>query len=258
MSTPLKDALAGRGIRLIQYGDSSVGKTVRASEAARWGHVEIHDFDEQTSNLAAFLTEKDPKRMENISVISYRGLSDIEKVDKFFARLMELQKDSSKLATLVVDSYTALEAALLVQVLAEHNPDSKDYGKGRRDVSFSGQELIVPGTMDYHILGVSIFKLVRFLKNLPINVILNAHAAPPPEGRQGDAGTIFATGKAKRMLPTEFTDMHYLFKDSAGHYKVRAQTGGGYVAKTGLTKVPITGILSDSSLSVFDDRAIKK
>lgn len=257
----LKDALEGRGLRLIQYGESGVGKTVRASEAARWGKVEYHDFDDQTQNLAAYLMAKHPDRVDRIEIISYAGLTDAEKWAKFDKRLTELADSETDVKTLVIDSYTRFEHIYFNFLASVYNPPTGGYGTPRKNIKTGKDDtLVLPGTNDYAILAAAVKKLTGRLKDLKINIIVNAHVREPSPGNKGEAGKpgcLAASGQIRAFLPTEFTEYHRLYVDNYGKRRVQAQTAMGYSAKTALTDVPQNGVLKTNSLEVFDDRAVK-
>lgn len=261
MATKLKDALAGRGLRLIQYGDSGVGKTVRASQAARWGKVEYHDFDDQTQNLAAYLMAKHPDRVDQIEVVSYAGLSDAEKWAKFDKRLAQIERGETDIQTLVIDSYTRFETVYFNFLASVYNPPTGGFGTPRKTIETGKDDtLVLPGTNDYAILAAAVKKLTGRLKDCKINIIVNAHVREPQPGSRGEAGKpgcLAASGQIRAFLPTEFTEYHRLFVDNYGKRRVQATTAMGYCAKTALTDVPANGILKTNSLEVFDDRAVK-
>jgi len=260
MSTPLKDMATNRGLRLIQYGRSGAGKSVRASEAARWGKVEYHDFDEQTQNLARYLADVDPSRADKINVVSYAGLSDTAKYKKFLDRLIELKEKKNDVATLVIDSYTRFEFIYAAAIFAGYTPSAGGFGQARGTLKLGSDSVILPGSGDYAVLAAALKKLTGWLKDLGINIIVNAHVRDYLEARGSviDQGTLAASGQIREFLPTEFTEFHYLFTDDNGKHRVQVKPSRFYLAKTSLTKVPTTGILLDNSLSVFDDVAVKK
>jgi hypothetical protein len=256
----LKDALKNRGIRLLQYGDSGVGKSIRASEAARWGKVQYHDFDEQTQNLASYLTEVYPERVDKIEVITYAGLPDAKKWERFDKTLTVLEAGTHDIKTLVIDSYTRFENVYFNFLASVYNPATGSFGTPRKTVKIGqGDELILPGTNDYFILAAAVKKITGRLKDLQVNVIVNAHVRDYIENRQQivSQGTIQAAGQIRAFLPTEFTEFHRLFVDDYGKHRVQAKPSRYWLAKTSLTNIPQNGILKDGSLEVFDERAIK-
>lgn len=258
----LKDAIKNRGIRLIQYGDSGVGKSVRASQATRWGKVQYHDFDEQTQNLATYIQAKHEDRMDQIEVISYAGLSTADKWKRFNEALHKIETGESDVQTVVLDSYTRFENMYFNYIASIYNPPTGGYGTPRKSVDDgTDHDLILPGTNDYTVIAAAVKKLVGRLKDLKINVILNAHVrepSPASKGNPGKPGCLAAMGQIRAFLPTEFTEYHRLFVDAYGKFRVQVKPSGEYLAKTALTDVPQNGILRDGSLEVFDDRAVTK
>lgn len=260
MSVPLSDMLANKGLRLIQYGPSSAGKSVRAAGAARWGRVEFHDFDSKGQNLAAYVSKFHPELMDRITVVSYEGIDDDKKAEKFLARVKEL-RTKPDITTLVIDSYTRFEDIYLNHLMSRITLSSTGFGSPRTNSTLAGEKFVFPGTMDGSLLTSGIKKLMGWLKDCPINIILNAHLREPFETKSGgieDPGTIAARGQIREFLPTEFTEFHRLFVDAYGKHRVQAKPTAQYLASTALTEIPTNGVMLDNSLAVFDAVAIKQ
>lgn len=249
------------GIRLIQYGDSGVGKTVRASEAARWGTLEIHDFDQQSDNLIRYLTAKDPNRLSQIRFISYSGKTNKQKVDSFAARIRGLADLRQKgklpdIATLVVDSYTTLEQLYSEYLAPLYTPSNTGFGQPRQEVEVGGEKLTMMGSMDYSVLATTMKKVFDRFKDTGINIIVNCHERDPMESKKGiKQGSIKAAGQIRDMMPTEFNEVHRLFVDQNSQHRVQAKPNAMYMCKTSMASVPSNGILGDNSLSIFDSSA---
>jgi hypothetical protein len=258
----LSEPLTLRGIRIVQYGDSGVGKTVRASDAARWGLVEIHDFDEQGGNLRRYLQSADPARLAKIRIVSYVGATNETKVDHFAARiamLADLRRTNKQpdIATLVVDSYSTLEQLYSEYLMSRYTPNATGFGSSRAEIEIGNEELLMPGTMDYSVLAVVIKKMFEVLKNTGINIILNCHEKDflESKGTVIKQGTVKAAGQIRDMMPTEFNEFHRLFFNQGHRVQVKPNTF--YLAKTALPGVPSNGILSDNTLKAFDDIAFR-
>lgn len=250
--------------RLLQYGDSGVGKSVRASDAAQFGPVEIHNFDAQ-SNLQRYLAHANPGRLSQIRVISYSGKSNVAKIDSFVSRIRDLVKlnETGKkpdIATLVIDSYTAFETYYVEYLTGKYKPSPTAFGSPRTEFDVGTEECIIPGSMDYSVLSVAMKKETDRWKNAGINIIVNAHEKDPLESRNViiKQGTVKAAGQLRDFLPAEFDEVHRLFIDgNTGAHRVQAKPTRLYLAKTALDKVPGNGVLSTNSLDIFSDIAFK-
>lgn len=244
-----------KGLRLIQYGSSGAGKSIRASEAARWGLVEYHDFDDQSASILAFVREKFPEREKNLHFVSYRGLTDEQKIDKLLLRLAELGKDPGNVTTVVFDTYSDIEFCYKEKVMSSYKPVPGGFGKTRLDVKINDFTTIRDlGGSDMVVLKSGITKLINTLKRLTINVILNAH-----EGRgdsPDDRWTIAAYGDLKNKIPGAFQEVHRVFIDKSGIRRVQVSPNSDFDAKSAISNIPSNGILLDTSLSVFDGRVI--
>lgn len=250
--------LTSRGLRLIQYGRSSAGKSTRAAGAARWGKVEIHDFDNKAQNLAAYISKFSPELLENITVVSYDHMTDNQRIDKFLKRVKDLQKKPD-ITTLVLDSLTRFEEAYLNFLMSVIPSSGTGFGSQRFTTTVGGEQFTVLGTNDYGILASGMKKLVGWLKDIPINIIVNAHLKDPVETKKEivDEGTLASRGQIREWLPTEFTEFHRLFVDEYMKHRVQVRPSSQYLASTALADVPPTGVLQDNSLAVFDNIAFK-
>ena len=257
----LSEVLAKRGVRMVVYGDSGTGKSVRAATAIRWGAVEIHDFDEQTGNLQRFLAESQKLPVEELAkirAVSYQGMTVDNKVNFFLNRLGELAalKTAGKapdIATLVVDSYTTFEHLFFNYLFERYTPNATGFGAARQTIEVGKEELTLPGSMDYSVLSRALkIKVFDVLKNLGVNVILNCHEKDflESKGVVIKQGGPLASGQIRDLMPTEFLEVHRMFFKQ-GH-RVQVKPTDHYIAKTALPNVPTHGILSETSLKVFD------
>ena len=260
----LNEPLKTRGIRIVQYGDSGVGKSVRASDAARWGLLELHDFDEQFSNLKRYLEANDPARLSQIRAVSYIGNTNAEKIDHLVGRVQQLVANriagkTPEIATLVLDSYSTMEQLYAEYICSKYTPSSTGFGSPRTEFEMGKEDIVIPGTMDYGTLAVVMKKFFDALKNTGLNIILNCHAKDPLEQKNRiiRQGTVKAAGQIRDMMPTEFNEWHYLFVDSNSQHRVQAKPTAQWLAKTALPKVPSNGILLDNNLKAFDEIAFK-
>lgn len=249
----LDKLLKSGAFRLIQYGEIGSRKTTRAATALRFGPVKFYDLDGKVSVLRNTLN---PEQLEQVQVSSY------EPGPESFGRLVaELKADKAAFAsnppfaTVVLDTWTNLYKLLHHQVIFQ-NPDGKrDKIKVSDDISIQ-----VPHMRDWgHVKTLQRY-VMDLVRDLPCNIIINAHVGTSRDATGSDYHTVGTTGSFGREMPGEFPDTHYLFFDQLTKKpKVRGHTGGGFQANTTLPLdiIDAAGCLKTWDLSVFDDIAYR-
>lgn len=253
----------GMGIRLLMYGASGAGKSVRAADAVRWGRVEFHDFDGLAGNLRTYLEKNNSEALKRITFEDYKDeagnlLTPGEIIGSFFSRIEAIGRaaESGKplTETLVIDSYSRFEDLYVTHLLSLYKSSGTGFGSPRATIRPSeGTEVIIPGTADHDLKNRALYKFFHSLKTMKTNVIVNCHEYDDIKNEQL---TIKASGSVRASMPTEFNEWHYLMTDTYGKHRVQVTPANGRLARTALSGLPGNGILLDNSLSVLSDRAI--
>jgi hypothetical protein len=235
------------GLKLLQYGESGSGKSVRAARFAQFGPLYLFDFDGKAINLRSFF-QNDPTILANLDVQTY-GAKDYEAIKtKLAAIAASCASGKPMYATVVLDSWTEFERIYMDVLMSKHQAlGGKKWGVERQEIRVTRDELIVmPGTSDHQLKNRAFPAFITALTALPINVVINCHIKEPPD----QAATIQASGEVAKTLPKYFHEWHYLYVFNGAH-RVRVKPSNDYLANTALPNVPPTGVLDKDDLSVY-------
>lgn len=239
-------------LSLLQYGESGTGKSIRAAEAAAWGPVLFLDFDGRSNSVKSFYAE----RPDLLSKIKFETLIDFDAnkpivADKVYDIVNEINDGKIKIATLVLDSWTAWESYALNKVMAT-NPDNK-----RQKMGFGKNKTIsTPAKADYLIHSNFQKTFLMQLKALPVNLIINCHLLEEYVEETGEIiRGIQATGKLVKIMPNYFDEVHRTYADRAG-FQVQTKPDGKWNAKTTLIEsgAKTLGTLSHLALKISNEQ----
>jgi len=248
-----------KGLKLIHYGESGSGKTVRASQFAKFGRVYFFDFDNKIDNLQAFLQSKNPDLLPNISYDVYRG-SDKEVVEAVNTKLEEIAASIAAgkplYETIVLDSWTQFERNYFNYLLSRFSGlGGKNWGEARQTVQVSPKDtIILPGTLDHQLKNRAFPEFIDKLTSLRLNIIVNCHVKEMMKG----PNTIAASGETARTLPKYFNEFLYLYKNPDGSFKIRASGNSDFLASSFRTDVPPTGVLKNDDFDAYSQYLIRK
>lgn len=133
---------AKRDLKALVHGPSGNGKTVFASTADGLGKVVLANLEAGTLSIA--------DKIESGSVQSVR----IQTHDELKAFCLEIKSTNHGFETLVVDSLTEAQKIIMESILA------------------SQKKKEIPALQDWMKLSEETRKMVRFFRDLPLNVIL--------------------------------------------------------------------------------------
>lgn len=214
------------------YGESGTGKSIRAAQAAEWGPILFLDFDGRSNSIKSFYSDR-PEMLKNIQFETLID-SDPNKptvVDKVYDIVNNISEGKIKIATLVIDSWTAWESYVLNKVITS-NPENK-----RQKLGFGKNRVVsVPGKADYlmHSHGQKTFLMQ--LKALPVNLIINCHLVEKYVEETGEViRGVQAVGELKKIMPNYFDEVHRTFADRTG-FHVQIRPDGKWTAKTTINK----------------------
>jgi len=250
----LTETIKPRGLKLIQYGESGSGKSVRAAQFAQFGPIYFFDFDGKMDSLRMYLSAKQPTLLDKIDYDVYRG-QDLDIIERVNAKLKAIE-ESIKVgkplyATLVFDSWSAWERTYFDHLLARFNSmGGKGWGEARSTVQITKDEkVILPGTADHQLKNRAFPEFVDKITSLPLNVIVNCHLKEVLKG----PATIAASGEIAKTLPKYFNEFHYLYSTALGQYKVRIKPNDEFLANSSRTDVGSSGVLDKDDLTVYDN-----
>jgi hypothetical protein len=239
----------GTGLKLLQYGESGAGKTVRACRFAAYGPLYVFDFDGKFEPTKKFLKAKFPDLVGNIAHDTYRG-ADADVINRVNTKLKEIESGKSGIATVVFDSWTQWEMTYFEYLMSKFTSfGGKGWGESRATVLLSPeQKIIMPGTADHQLKNKAFAEFIDRVTSLPVNIIINCHLQVPAKG----PATIAASGAIARTIPKYFHEWHYLYS-SGGFWKVRVQANDDFLANTTRTDVGPSGVLDKDVLDVYSD-----
>lgn len=232
----LQEAQKVKKFKLLQVGNTGVGKTTRTVDATRFGPLKIFDFDGKLVDISLNFTDEQ------------KQLIDVEitpSIDEYKKQLLELSKipaDKFPFATICIDSLSFMHSALVEDVQVK-NPKMSD-GRQIYGQVFSEQ-----------------MSLLNRLFSLPCNIIINGHLGESSNPDGSTSVSINTTGKFGSILPSRVSEVHYL-KIDMNKYKVfgRAKevAKGTIDAKSIFgSKLKGDGSFETWDLSIFDPIAFK-
>lgn len=234
--------------KLLQYGESGSGKSVRAAKFAKYGPLYLFDFDNKFISSEIFLKAKAPDLLKNITAESFRGLDPDDFMGRVNAKLKSVVAEGY--ATIVFDSWTQFERVYFEYLMSHFQSlGGKNWGESRQTITLSKDEVaILPGTNDYILKNREIARFVDKITALPINVIVNCHVKEVMKG----AATIAAEGQSAKILPKSFHEFVYLYNNAQGVNKVRVKPTSEFLANSPRTDVGPSGILDKDDFSFYD------
>lgn len=241
-------------LKVLEYGETGTGKSIRAASAAAFGPLYIFDFDGKVSSVYEFYKDR-PEILENISYDSYVDGPKPVACTAAHKKLREIwetcQKGPPPYATVVFDSWTAWEQYYLSQIM-----DTNPAFKRMKVTPGGGITVTVPDQADYRIHAHAQSTFLPQLLSLPMNVIVICHVQAKSDEITGriDYG-IQAAGKLMKTLPKFFGEVHRTFVEN-GRYAVQVRSDGRFPANTRLRDIPSSGIV-DGDIGIFADMALK-
>ena len=252
-------------ITIVQYGDSGTGKTTRSLLSSRWGPTCLFDFDGHgptAKSNAVELKLITPEQAEQIKIVNLANLSSKQVLDTVYDTIVdELKKPSPSFSTFIYDTYTSFEDHMINYYLPQYDVGSRHFGSARQTLKAgSSVDITVMGTNDYAVLKAGVFKFLKSVKRLGINVILNAHLREPTETKMDvkEQGTLKAAGELRKIIPTEFTAVNRLYIDGYGKRAAQGAATTRFMAKPGTTLSNLRKFDYKSwGLEMFDLQAYK-
>src|SRR5690606_38509739 len=118
--------------------------------------------------------------------IHYERIHSTEQLEEIFWKVANRDPEYQRFRTFVIDSVTELQAVNIEEVVSE----SIEKEKRRRRQQDIDRSIDEPHLRDYGKSTARLRRILRWYKNLPVNVILTAlpkHVYPPrEEGQQED------------------------------------------------------------------------
>jgi len=222
--------------KLLQLGESGVGKTTRALSATRFGRVFLFDFDDKLSQLAPKIPEEQRK------LIDFETFDTFDQANNRLAELTdEFNKGTNPYSTIIVDTWSRWH-----------------------DLAIEKQKVLNPRRKKFEFEDWGAVKnynrqFINDIRSLPCNLIVNTHVGMK-ESASGDVVlTVSTTGSFGRDLPQYFQETHFMEYD-LGKFRVKAMQSSRLVANTGL---PVDfydnkGYLKTNTLEIFDQIAYRK
>ena len=236
--------LKNKKLTLLQTGQSGHGKTSRTLTATRFGKVYIFDFDGKIQGAVRKL----PAAYESTMPTNWTDLIEIDNFqektfDEALKKLKELsaQKDKLSYATIVIDTYTALNDKVYEKIMGEKLAAGK---KAERD--------------EWGMINSALTYFFNILLALPANIIVNCHVSETEDEvtkrtKYGQAGK----GGHRYDLSAKFSDSHYIYF-ADGKYNIRLKNSDTFPVNTCLPDkfIDKNGLAVLNDLSIFDDYAI--
>jgi hypothetical protein len=143
------------GFKLLQLGQSGVGKSHRALDIAlRYGPVLVLDYDKNISRMFQDLKKKDA--LDKVLLCDDAVMYGYAEFEKFFKA--EASKKDLSYASVLIDTATFLSDAFYEE-LTKHSY----FGNPSNTLKLYGE------------LGARMTKAVKLIGDLPVNFIINAH-----------------------------------------------------------------------------------
>jgi hypothetical protein len=249
----LTENIKPTGFKLLQYGESGSGKSVRAAMFAQFGPVYFFDFDNKIGNIQAYMRAKFPQLAERIEYDVYRG-GDADVVIRVSEKLKAVEANVAKYATLVIDSWTQFERTYLDHLMSKYmGIGGKGWGAARTTIQITKDEkIIIPGTEDHQLKNRAFPEFIDRLTALPLNIIVNCHVKEVMKG----PATIAASGEVAKTLPKYFNEFHYLYVASGNAFRVRVRGNDDFLANTSRTDVGPSGVLDKDDLTVYSNQLV--
>ena len=249
MSQCLLDYSSRKKLRILQYGKTGSGKSVRAASMAKYGPVYIFDFDGKIGSLSSHFVDK-PEVLKNVHYDEYTDKpGTITACLRVYAKLNELwaqcEKGECPYATIVFDSWTSWEQIALQQIM------NSNLGFNRMQVNIGGVNELVPSEVDYRIHAHTQWMLLPKLTALPLNVFINCHTIIRQNKLTGAIEhTLAAAGKLAETLPKYFEEVHRTVASEEG-FRVQVKPSYEFACNTTLKDLPQDGII-ENELTKFE------
>lgn len=220
-------------LRLLQIGDTGVGKSYRAADATRWGKVYVFDFDGKINLLCRTL------KAEQKPLIEFDHYTNTTAALSFAESLLK----NNPYTTIIVDTISVF------------NDMAEEEAKRRFNTPLDGK-LGYEG-WDY-IRNICNMFYFGFLHKLTCNVIVNCHIEKSKDIEGKEVLSPAGRGGFIGSLPRRMTDTQYL-TFAMGKFLIKPKKSDKIATNSYVdpSSIDAAGNLKVNDLSVFDKWAVK-